>query len=250
MKTLRNSSIITLAVVALALLVATPMAFAGSITYTSNTIPDTTSISSNMGTLSVNQFNNTSGPYAGDILNSIDITLYGQGNVVFTAELIQLTGSGGNLTIDSLTTNVTLTATGASAPVNLNLTGTYTPGSPIVITTPGAGGEVTTPSTTIPLGSMSSGLLTDSTDLLDFTGTGDVNFLLSGLAPVFYTGSVSDGYLAAVGGTTDAGGYAKVTYNYSNGQPPSVPEPGTLSLFGTGLLGLAGMLRYKFMKSR
>jgi hypothetical protein len=32
--------------------------------------------------------------------------------------------------------------------------------------------------------------------------------------------------------------------------PPAVPEPGTLSLFGTGLLGLAGMLRRKFMQAR
>jgi hypothetical protein len=248
MKTLRITSIITLAVVALAL-VAAPVALADSITYTSNTVPDTTSISSNMGTLSVNQFNNISGTYAGDTLNSIIITLYGQGSVIFTAELIQLTGSGGNLTVDSLTTNVTLKATGASSPVNLNLSGTYTPGSPIVITTPGAGGEVTTPSTTIPLGSVSSGTLTDATDLANFTGTGFENFILSGLAPVFYTGSVSDGYLAAVGGTTDAGGYATVTYNYSGGETPGVPEPGTLSLFGTGLLGLAGMLRYKFSKA-
>ncbi len=247
MKTLRNSSILAVAVAALAL-VAAPVAMAGTVTYTSNTIPDTTSISSSMGTLSVNQFNNTSGPYAGDTLNSMVITLYGDGSVIFTAELVANGGSGGNLTVDSLTTDVTLTATGAVAPVHLNLTGTYTPGSPIVITTPGLAGEVTTPSTVIPLGSMSSGTLTDSTDLLDFTGTGDVDFLLSGLAPVFYTGSVSDGYLAAVGGTTDAGGYATVTYNYT---PPNyTPEPGTLSLFGTGLLGLAGMLRYKFMKAR
>ncbi len=184
MKTLRNSSILTLAVVALALLVAAPVAMAGTVTYTSNIIPDTTGISSNMGTLSVSQFNNTSGLYAGDTLQSIDITLYGQGNVVFVAELIQLSGTGGNLTIDSLTTNVTLKSTGASDPVNLNLTGTYTPGSPIVITVPGAGGEIITPSTLIPLGNVSSGLLTDSTDLLDFTGTGDFNFLLSGTAPV------------------------------------------------------------------
>jgi hypothetical protein len=33
--------------------------------------------------------------------------------------------------------------------------------------------------------------------------------------------------------------------------PPAVtPEPGTLGLFGTGLLGLAGLLRSKFMGSR
>jgi hypothetical protein len=32
--------------------------------------------------------------------------------------------------------------------------------------------------------------------------------------------------------------------------PPAIPEPGTLSLFGSGLLGLAGMLRNKFGKAR
>ena len=249
MKTLRNSSLITLAVVALALLVAAPVAMAGSVTYTSNTIPSSTLVSSGMGTMSVSQFNNTSGPYTGDTLNDIIVTLYGQGSVVFTAQLIQLTGTGGNLTINSLTTNLTLTATGASSPVNLNLTGTYTPGSPIVITIPGTGGEITSPSTAIPLGNVSSGTLTDALDLANFTGTGFENFALSGLSPVFYSGSVSTGYLAAVGGTTDAGGYATVEYDYnppSNGQ---TPEPGTLRLFGTGLLGLAGMLRSRFSKA-
>jgi hypothetical protein len=249
MKTLRNSSIITLAVVALALLVATPMAFAGSITYTSNTIPDTTSVSSSMGTLSVSQFNNTSGPYAGDMLNSIDITLYGDGSVIFSYDLLNPSSlSGGSLTINSITSTTTLTATGASSPVNLTLTGTYTPGSQIVDTTVGT--QYFTPSTALPLGNMSSGTLTDHTDLVDFTGTGNINFTLSGNAPVSYNGLCTNGYICALGGNTDAGGYATVTYDYSNGQPPSVPEPGTLSLFGTGLLGLAGMLRYKFMKSR
>ena len=246
MKTLR-STFIVLSIVALALIVV-PVAMAGTVTFTSNTIPDTTLVGPTMGNLSVSQFNTTSGPYMGDTLNSILVTLYGDGNVVFTAELIQLTGTGGNLTIDSLTTNLTLTATGASSPVNLNLTGTYTPGSPIVITTPGAGGEITSPSTAIPLGNVSSGTLTDFTDLTNFTGIGTVSFALSGTSPVFYTGSVSTGYLSAVGGTTDAGGYATVTYNYD--EPPSgTPEPGTLTLFGTGLLGLAGMLRNKFSRS-
>jgi hypothetical protein len=249
MKTLRISSIIAVAVVTL-MLVAAPVAFAGSVTYSSNVIPNTTSIGSSMGTLNVQQFNNTSGPYAGDTLNDMVITLFGNGSVIFTAELVNNGGDpGGSLTINSLTTNVTLTATGASAPVNLNLTGTYTPGSPIVITVPGLAGLVTTPSTTIPLGSVSSGVITNPTDLANFTGTGLESFLLSGLAPVTYNGSVSDGYLAATGGTTLAGAAATVKYDYSSPQT-GVPEPGTLGLLGTGLLGLAGMLRNRFSKSR
>lgn len=250
MKTLRNPAIIAVAVVALALLVASPMAFAGSVLYTSNTIPATTPISSSMGTLNLQQFNNVSGPYAGDILNSMVITLYGSGSVIFTAELVEYGGSGGSLTINSLTTNVTLTASGVTTPVNLNLTGTYTPGSPIVITTPGLPGEITTPSTAIPLGNIGSGPITNPTDLANFTGTGVASLLLSGLAPVTYSGSVSDGYLAATGGTTLAGSGATVLYNFSSQPPPpGVPEPGTLGLLGTGLLGLAGMLRNRFSKS-
>jgi hypothetical protein len=252
MKTLRNSSIIAVAVLALALLVASPMAFAGSVTYSSNIIPNTTSIGSSMGTLNVNQFNNISGTYAGDTLDDMIITLYGSGSVIFTAELVNNPGgTGGNLTINSLSTNVTLTASGASAPVNLNLTGTYTPsGGPIVITTPGLSGEIVTPSTAIPLGHISSGVLTDPTDLANFTGTGLESFLLSGSAPVTYSGNVSDGYLAATGGTTLAGAAVTVEYDFSSAPPPpGVPEPGTLGLLGTGLLGLAGMLRNRFSKS-
>jgi hypothetical protein len=250
MKTLRNSSIIAVAVVTL-MLVAAPVASADSVTFSSNVIPNTTSIGSTMGTLSVHKFDNSAtGAYAGDTLNDIIITLYGSGSVVFTAELVNNPGgTGGNLTINSLTTNVTLTAAGASSPVNLNLAATYTPSSAIVITTPGLAGEISTPSTAISLGHISSGTLTDATDLANFSGSGLESFLLSGAAPVTYSGSVSDGYLAATGGTTLAGAAVTVQYDYSAPGPGPVPEPGTLGLLGTGLLGLAGMLRNRFSKS-
>jgi hypothetical protein len=243
MKTLRNSSLITLAVVALALLVAAPTAFAGSITYTSNTIPTTTTpTSSNMGTLALEQFDPTIGT-----LDSIDITLYGGGTVFFSYGLGVNGGTGGaTLTINSLTDALTLTGAGASVPVNLTLTGTYTPsGGPIVVTT--VGPLVNTPTVTIPSGNISSGNLTDSLDLTDFTGLGDVDLSLSGSDFTTYSGSlVGTGYLADIGSTSTGGGYATVTYNYDGGV---VPEPGTLSLFGTGLLGLAGMLRSRFSKA-
>jgi hypothetical protein len=249
MKTLRNSSIIAVAIVALALLVASPMAFAGSVTWTSNTIPATTSVGPSMGTLTVNKFDNSpTGTYAGDTLNDMIITLYGNGSVIFNYELFNPNSlTGGSLTINSITSTTKLTAAGAVAPVTLTLTGTYTPGSMITDTTVGT--EYFTPSTPLPLGNISSGTLTDVTDLANFSGSGVASLLLSGTAPVSYDGNCTNGYVCALGGATLAGAGVTVQYDYSSPGPGPVPEPGTLGLLGTGLLGLAGMLRNRFSKS-
>jgi hypothetical protein len=89
---------------------------------------------------------------------------------------------------------------------------------------------------------------TDPTWLAAFVGVGDLDIVLSTLS--------GGGYYATGGAniniveTTQAGGTVKVEYDYSGGPPPPVPEPGTLGLFGTGLLGLAGLLRFRFMKSK
>jgi hypothetical protein len=70
-------------------------------------------------------------------------------------------------------------------------------------------------------------------------------FSLSATGSSTVSANNGDGFAAY---TTSAGGAVKIDYNYSGNPPPGVPEPGTLSLFGTGLLGLAGMLRQKFAK--
>jgi hypothetical protein len=64
------------------------------------------------------------------------------------------------------------------------------------------------------------------------------------------SGSLGNGY-ATVGATTQlvvttGKGYFSGSANLSSGDTNIVvPEPGTLSLFGTGLVGLAGVIRRK-----
>jgi hypothetical protein len=95
-------------------------------------------------------------------------------------------------------------------------------------------------------GLLASETITDPASLALFEGSGDLDFLMSTGSNFQLTTNGADDLTATV--TTDAGGTISVTYDYSGG-PPVVPEPGTLSLFGTGLLGLAGLLRSRFSKS-
>ena len=84
----------------------------------------------------------------------------------------------------------------------------------------------------------------NSLDILYFIGPGNMLFDVDANAlPEFAYSGGSD----VVFQTTYVGGEISINYDYHT---PAVPEPESLILFSTGLLGLYGAIRYKFMKSR
>jgi hypothetical protein len=78
-------------------------------------------------------------------------------------------------------------------------------------------------------------------ELADFEGAGNLgNFLITTLTDTNFIGGGGNIKLT---GTTTAGGSVEVTYDYTPEAP--IPEPSTLFLFGSGLLGMAGLLRFR-----
>jgi hypothetical protein len=94
----------------------------------------------------------------------------------------------------------------------------------------------------LPSGVLFSGTLTHLTWTADKTTKGYLYILTGDLSGTWYNGTGGNGGIVLVVKPLPTGGY---TVLYGTGFTTTVPEPGTLGLMGTGLIGVAGLLRRK-----
>lgn len=190
-------------------------------------------------------------PIAAFASNSVDFT-NSSGTLTGSSAGLSLSGStliavNGLGTLGLVTGNLgSITfSTGALSSGTLQMGATFASGGSFVITGNGTGG--------IPNGMIFSGSFSGpATWILVTLANGTHNYTLTGsLTGTWYTGQVVDGATVQLTINTGKGFFSGSTMISSGDTNISgvVPEPGSISLFGTGLLGLAGVVKSK-MKAK
>jgi hypothetical protein len=158
------------------------------------------------------------------------------------SELTQVNGFNGMGLIQGSLGSVAFT-TGSLISGSLLKGGTFGPGGTFTITSNGTGG--------LPDGVIFKGTFTGTTTWTEngtLGGTSAVTYTLSGaISGTWYNGMTVSGGTAQLTIDTGPKGFQGCALLASGNTDITVtPEPGTLALLGTGLVGLAGIVRKKF----